>query len=150
MKKADITEVRDVDGKRLNTFILAKKTLLSYILDYDAVNFRNMLEVFDYAPELVRNTYVFESACYMIENPKDLYDADMALLELDVKSQIFNPNRPVYSKETMSSPSRYGPDAEVKNAIVASGAVIDGVVYNARSSAARPSSRRARPCSTRS
>ncbi len=130
MKKADLTEVRDVDGKRLNTFILSRKTLLSYILDYDAINFRNMLEVFDYAPELVKNTYVFESACFMIENPKDLYDADMALLELDVKSQIFNPNRPVYSKETMSSPSRYGPDAEVKNAIVASGAVIEGVVYN--------------------
>ncbi|MFA5006972.1 MAG: glycogen/starch synthase [Candidatus Izemoplasmatales bacterium] len=130
MKHADVTEVRDQDGKRLNTFIIARKTLLSYVLDYDGINFRNMNEVFDYAPELVRNTYVFESACFLIESPKDLYRADMALLELDVKSQLFNPNRPVYSKETMSSPSRYGEHADIKGAIVASGAVIDGTVIN--------------------
>jgi len=130
MKKADVTEVRSLDGKRLKTFILSRKMLLSYIVDYDAVNFRNVTEVFDYAPDLARNTYVFESACFMIETPQDLYRADMALLQLDVKSQIFNPNRPVYSKETMSSPSRYGPDADVRNAIVASGAYIEGSVYN--------------------
>ncbi|MFH0992857.1 MAG: glycogen/starch synthase [bacterium] len=130
VQKADITEVRSLSGQRLKTFILAKKTLLRYVADYDGVSFRNLADVFDHAPNLVRNTYVFESACFLIDGPRDLYDADMALLSLDIKNQIFNPNRPVYSKETMSSPSRYGETAEVRNSIVASGAVIQGTVFN--------------------
>jgi starch synthase len=128
--KKDITEVVAKDGRRLKTFILSKALLLEYISNYDAIRFRNLTEVYDYATNVTKDRYVFESVCFAIENPAELFAADMAMLSLDIKNQIFNPNRPIYSKETMSSPSRYGVAAIVKNAVVASGAVIEGTVIN--------------------
>lgn len=130
MKKADITEVLTADGRRLKTFLLSKQRLLEYILDYDTLPFRNLIEVYDHATNLVKERFVFEPVCFSIENTADLYRADMALLSESVRSQIFSPNRPIYSKETMSSPSRYGKDACVRNSLVASGAVIEGCVLH--------------------
>ena len=126
--KADITEVLTPDGRRLKTFVLSKKRLLEYILEYDTIPFRNLIEVYDNAPDLVKERFVFEPVCFAIDNAADLYRADMALLSEPVRNQIFSPNRPIYSKETMSSPSRYGKEARVRNSLVASGASIEGTV----------------------
>jgi starch synthase len=54
----------------------------------------------------------------------------MQLLYPNVSNDIFNQSRPIYSKETMSAPTRYGPHAIVKNSIIASGAFIEGEVIN--------------------
>ncbi len=126
--KADITEVLTANGRRLKTFLLSKKRLLEYIVDYDTIPFRNLIDVFDHAENLVKDRFIFEPTCFFIENTADLYQADMALLREDVKAAIFHPARPIYSKETMSSPTRYGPEADVRQSLVASGAVIEGTV----------------------
>lgn len=126
--KADITEVLAANGRRLKTFLLSKKRLLEYVVDYDTIPFRNLIDVFDHAENLVKDRFVFEPISFFIENTADLYQADMALLREDVKAAIFHPARPIYSKETMSSPTRYGAEADVRQSLVASGAVIEGTV----------------------
>ncbi|HRY77533.1 MAG TPA: glycogen/starch synthase [Candidatus Izemoplasmatales bacterium] len=126
--KADITEVLAANGRRLKTFLLSKKRLLEYVVDYDTIPFRNLIDVFDHAENLVKDRFVFKPISFFIENTADLYQADMALLREDVKAAIFHPARPIYSKETMSSPTRYGVQADVKQSLVASGAVIEGTV----------------------
>lgn len=130
LRQADITEVLSIDGTRLKTFVLSKNLLLSFIRNYDDLQYRNLTEVFDYSPSMNKNVYVFESSCFFINTPEELFKANMALLEIDTRHQLFNPQRPIFSKETMSSPSRYGDNAFVKNSIIASGAVIEGTVYN--------------------
>jgi ADP-glucose pyrophosphorylase len=129
-RQADITEVLSIDGSRLKTYLLSKELLLSFIKNYDDLQYRNLTEVFDYSPSINKNSYVFESFCFFINTPEELFKANIALLEMDTRHQLFNPKRPIFSKETMSSPSRYGLDAFVKNSIIASGAVIEGTVYN--------------------
>jgi starch synthase len=126
---ADVTEVLNENGERLRTFLLAKKILLEYIEHFDSISFRNLTEVFDYALGLERSTYVFEEPSFLIDSPRALFEANMALLEPAMRDQVFKKSRPVFSKETMSSPSRYGPKAFVKNSVVASGAVVDGRIY---------------------
>ena len=129
-RQADITEVLSIDGSRLKTFVLSKNLLLSYIKNYDDLQYRNLTEVYDYSPSMNKNAYVFESSCFFINTDEELFKANMALLEMDTRHQLFNPQRLIFSKETMSSPSRYGPDAFVKNSIIASGAIIEGTVFN--------------------
>ncbi|MDD3478653.1 MAG: glycogen/starch synthase, partial [Candidatus Izemoplasmatales bacterium] len=129
-KGADITEVLSADHKRLKTFVLSKKLLLDYVTNYDAIQYRNLSDVFDYAPKLIRNPYIFENACYYIDSPYDLYAANMQLLLPQIRSQLFRKERAILSKETMSAATRYGKDAKVTNSIIASGAVIDGTVIN--------------------
>ena len=128
--KNDITEVIGDNGKRLKTFVLSKALLLEYISSYDVIPYRNLTEVFDYAHNIVKEQYNFESVCFFIETAEELYRADMAMLISEVRTHLFNPNRPIYSKETMSSPSRYGKEAQVKNSVIASGAIINGSVIN--------------------
>jgi starch synthase len=130
MNKADITEVLTVDKKRLKTYILSKKLLLEYVKSYNQIQFRNLSDVFDYAPNLKRHIYIFNSSSYLINSSKELYEANMQMLYKGVRKEWFKADRPIYSKETMSAPSRYGESAIVKNSIIASGAFIEGEVQN--------------------
>lgn len=130
IEKNDLTEVFGSDGRRLRTFIISKKLLLEYIVNYDTFPYRNLSDVADYSDNLKKGKYTVESVCFFIENPDELFRANMSLLSFEIKNQLFNPNRPIYSKETMSSPTRYGTEAQVKNSLIASGAVIEGTVIN--------------------
>jgi starch synthase len=130
MNKADITEVLSIDNKRLKTYILSKNLLLEYINNYNQIQFRNLSDVFDYAPNLKRHIYKFNSSSYFVNSAKELYEANMQMLYKNVRKEWFKHNRPIYSKETMSAPSRYGDSAVVKNSIIASGAFIEGEVQN--------------------
>lgn len=130
MSSADLTEVITADSVRLKTFILSKKLLLEYINHYDTIPYRNLSDVFDYAPKLKKNTFIFESSCFYIDSPYDLFTANMQLLNPDVRKDLFHKERSILSKETMSAASRYGEDAKVTNSLIASGAVIDGTVEN--------------------
>ncbi len=130
MEKADITEVLSIDKKRLKTYILSKQLLLEYIHSYDQIQFRNLSDVFDYAPNLKRSTFIFESSCHLIGSSKELYDANMQMLFKGVRKEWFKKERPIFSKETMSAPTRYGETANVSTSIIASGAFIEGEVQN--------------------
>jgi len=130
MNEADITEVLANDKKRLKTYIISKKILLEYINNYDQIQFRNLSDVFDYAPNLKKFTYLYEGTSYFINSSKELYDANMQMLFKSVRKEWFKKSRPIFSKETMSAPSRYGKDAIVSNSIIASGAFINGEVTN--------------------
>ena len=129
-KEADLSEILSESRKALKTYIISKKILLDYVENYDQIAFRNLSDVFDYGPGLKKNTIVIDEFSYNINSAKELYEANMQLLLPWVKKQLFVEDRPVYSKETMSAPSRYGDYANVKNSIIASGAVIEGEVEN--------------------
>ena len=58
------------------------------------------------------------------------YEANMKLLEQSVRSDLFNTNRPIYTKTRDDMPTRYGTKAIVKNSFIADGCVIEGTVKN--------------------
>lgn len=78
--KADITEILGQENKRLKTYVLSKKLLLEYIHSYDQIQFRNLSDVFDYAPNLKKSTYIYKHSCYLIDSSRDLYFANMQML----------------------------------------------------------------------
>lgn len=56
--------------------------------------------------------------------------ANMSLLRPEVRRDLFNPQRPVYTKTRDDMATRYGTRAFVRNSFVAEGCVIDGTVRN--------------------
>ena len=128
--KSDITEVLTKAKERIKTYIISKQLLIKYINNYDQIQFRNLSDVFDYAPKLNKNTYIYEGTCYIINSARELYEANMQMLFKNVRKNWFKKERPIFSKETMSAPTRYGENADVTNSIVASGAYIEGKVKN--------------------
>ncbi len=127
---ADITEVFSPDMKRIRTYVINKDMLVDFITHYDSLPYRNLGEIFDHAQNLKKNPYQFHQACYFLNSPFELYHANMQLLIDDVRAELFRKDRPIYSKETMSAPSRYKDQATVTNSIVASGAIIEGTAIN--------------------
>jgi starch synthase len=128
--EADITEVLSDQRKGLKTYIISKKLLLEYIENYDQIAFRNLTDVYDYAPGLKKHTIIIDTFSYNITSARELYEANMQLLHPEVRKELFLTNRPIFSKETMSAPARFGDFAKVDNSIIASGAVIEGEVQN--------------------
>lgn len=66
----------------------------------------------------------------VLDGTKAYYNASMALLDKDVRRQLFGTGRPVFTKTRDDMPTRYGTKANVKNSIIADGCVINGTVKN--------------------
>jgi len=66
----------------------------------------------------------------IMDNSHTYYQASMALLERDVRKQLFNPERPIYTKVRDSMPTRYGTKSSVTNCLIGDDCVIDGTVKN--------------------
>lgn len=65
-----------------------------------------------------------------IDGMRAYTDANMALLNPKVFHELFNPERPIYTKTRDDMPTRYGLSSDVKNSIVGDGCVIEGTVEN--------------------
>ncbi|MBR7061298.1 MAG: glucose-1-phosphate adenylyltransferase subunit GlgD, partial [Eubacterium sp.] len=65
-----------------------------------------------------------------IDSVQSYYDISMSLLDRDTKNKLFAPERPIYTKERDDMPALYGPEAKVKNSLVADGCEIKGTVEN--------------------
>ena len=61
---------------------------------------------------------------------KEYYRASMELMNPDVRADLFNPKRPIYTKVRDDMPSRYGLESCVKGSLIAQGCTIDGTVEN--------------------
>ena len=66
----------------------------------------------------------------LMNSTHSYYKASMDLLNNDVRRQLFNKNRPVFTKTRDDMPTRYGTKANVKNCFIADGCVINGTVKN--------------------
>ena len=126
--QADVTEVLSCDNRRIKTFLLSKRLLLDYVMSYDVIPYRNLSDVFDHAASLKRHHYVFPTDCFLVDSPFALFEANMRLLLAETREALFREERPIFSKETMSAAARYGENAKVTNSIIASGAVVEGIV----------------------
>ncbi len=76
--------------------------------------------------------YGFEHSGYtaIMDNADTYYEASMDLLCKDVRAQLFNKNRPIFTKVRDGMPTRHGVNAMVSNCIIGDDCVIEGTVKN--------------------
>ena len=74
--------------------------------------------------------YKFEGFLARMESVEGYFANSMALLNPDVQADLFNARRPIYTKVKDEVAARYSISAQVKNALVADGCVIEGLVEN--------------------
>ncbi|MCL1796290.1 MAG: glucose-1-phosphate adenylyltransferase subunit GlgD, partial [Clostridia bacterium] len=65
-----------------------------------------------------------------IDSIQEYYRFNMAALDADIRAELFDPNRPIYTKVRDDMPTRYGERARVMHSLVADGGCIEGVVEN--------------------
>ncbi len=66
----------------------------------------------------------------IMDNSSTYYEASMALLDRKVRNQLFNKQRPIFTKIRDGMPTRYGVKASVENCLVGDDCVIEGTVKN--------------------
>ncbi len=66
----------------------------------------------------------------VMDSTNSYYSASMELLKADVRRELFNKERPIYTKTRDDMPTRYGTKSKVTNSLIADGCVIDGTVKN--------------------
>ena len=65
-----------------------------------------------------------------IDSVQSYYRFNMDTLQADVRQELFDPRRPVYTKVRDDMAARYGDSATVSNSLVADGGRIEGTVEN--------------------
>ncbi len=74
--------------------------------------------------------YKFEGYSAIMDCPKAYRRANFDLLKSEVRKDLFNPDRPIYTKTRDDMPTRYGTQSSVTNSLVAEGCIIEGAVKN--------------------
>jgi len=126
---ADITEVM-FENIRLKTFVISKKLLLDYILSYDTLEYRNVLDLVEKAPNLNIHIYKHNFYTRTITDTFNYLKSNLDMLKFDIGRHIFKENAPVFSKEKTAPPAMYLKNAKIDNSMVSSGSIIDGTIIN--------------------
>lgn len=74
--------------------------------------------------------YEFKGFTQNICSMNSYFDANMSLMIPTVRAQLFNKDRPIFTKVRDDMPARYGLGSSVKNSLIADGCVIEGTVEN--------------------
>lgn len=77
--------------------------------------------------------HVFDATDWFIgtiDSMQSYYDISMSVLKKENRRKLFDPDRPISTKERDDMPSLYGPDSSSKNSLVADGCIIDGSIEN--------------------
>lgn len=74
--------------------------------------------------------YEFTGSFYKVDSMKSYYKTSMEFLTAERRNELFNRERPIYTKTKDQSPTKYGEDAVVTNSFISDGCIIDGTVIN--------------------
>ncbi len=110
-----------------------EKTLLEYLVEEAAAH-----ALTDFTRDvLVKNVstlklygYRYDGYVARMNSLSSYFSHNMAVLERGVRSDLFNPQHPIYTKVKDEAPAAYGPDAKVKNSLVADGCIVEGSIEN--------------------
>ena len=116
----------------VGAYVMYKKDLLKFLDEADDNDYTNMNR------ELIQKNlstgrvygYLHEGYARILRDPIDYYNASMDMLNPEMKKELFDPKRPVYTKVKDSVPSFYDYEAKVENSLIADGCVIKGTVRN--------------------
>lgn len=126
---ADITEVV-FENIRLKTYVLKKDLLLDYVLGYESLEYKTILDVVESAPNTIINIYEHRGYTRTITDPFNYLKSNIDILDFNKGKEVFVPERPIYSKEKTSPPTMYLKHAKVENSMISAGSIINGTVIN--------------------
>ena len=118
----------------MDLFILAKRLLRKLVKECIARNHYHMdrdLVLGSWQAGAVSvNVYTFPGLALFNENTEEYFRNSLALLDENIRHDLFYYNHPVYTKVRDRVPSYYGEESDIDNCIVADGCKLDGSVSN--------------------
>ena len=114
----------------MDIFVLSKKYLLEKTEELIARNHYHMdrdLVLGGWQKgEVSVNVYQFEGVALYNESVAEYFSNSLALIDKEIRADLFGANHPVYTKVRDRVPSYYGEDCEIEDCLVADGCMLDG------------------------
>ena len=118
----------------MDIFVMSRKFLLNKVTECIARNEfhmdRNLIMGGWQKGEVSVNIYNFQGPALFNETVEEYFRNSLALINKDLRHDIFGYNHPVYTKVRDRVPSYYGETGSVDNCIVADGCMLEGNVKN--------------------
>ena len=116
----------------LRLYVISKQLLLDmvdYCAAHDIQHFsRGVLQ--PRIKSLKLSPYIHEGYVAQFQSISDYYQRSMDLLDPAVRADLFNPDRPIRTKDQSNPSTYYGPGAVSQRSLVADGCYIEGEVEN--------------------
>ncbi|MBQ7726441.1 MAG: glucose-1-phosphate adenylyltransferase subunit GlgD [Clostridia bacterium] len=126
-----VSDTEEVDFC-MGVFVVARTLLMQIIKDaYAEGQLQFAGDVLAHLPDRL-HIFGYEHTGFVavMDSTDTYYQASMALLDPQIRSQLFNKRRPVFTKTRDDMPTRYGTRSAVENCLIADGCVINGTVKN--------------------
>ena len=136
IKGKRVMEVKENKGNRqernisLDTYVINLKTLMSLLNKSKKLSaFFSLRDTLAYLCD-EREIHAYEYKGYVrdLRSLEDYFKYSLEFLDLDVFSQVFKSNWPIYTNTNDTPPSKYKKNAVVKKSFIANGAIVDGTV----------------------
>ncbi len=113
------------------TILMSKELLLSIVKKALSVNNTNFKKVIQQAV-CEYKAYGYKNTGYSapITSMKEYYRFNMDLMNPQIRAELFQKERPIYTKVRDDTPCMYGLNSNVKRSLISQGCVIDGTVEN--------------------
>ena len=118
----------------MDIFVLSKKWLAQQVREHIAHNLYHMdrdlvLGLWQKGAASI-NVYPFKGTALYNESVEEYFRNSLALLDKEVRHDLFHYNHPVYTKVRDRVPSFYGEDCSMENCILADGCMVGGKAKN--------------------
>ncbi len=74
--------------------------------------------------------YRYDGYVARLDSVNEFFQHNLALLQPEVRNDLFNPRHPIYTKIKDEVSAKYGENARVKNSMLADGCLIEGTIEN--------------------
>ena len=114
----------------MDVFVLSKKWLIQQVKDHVAHNLfhmdRDLVLGMWQKKAITLNVFPFEGIALFNESVEEYFRHSLALIDKEVRHDLFGANHPVFTKVRDRVPSFYGEGCEIENCIVADGCILEG------------------------
>ncbi len=116
----------------MNIFVMSKDFLMKTISESVSRNLYSFeVDILQHKlAELKVFGYRFDGYYSQIDGIQAYYQANMDLMNKEVRTELFNLTDPIYTKVRDDAPAVYGLEASAKNSLIADGCVVEGTVEN--------------------
>lgn len=116
----------------MNIMLIKRELLIELInkcVSKNTMNFKRNIIQGEYKNLNVYG-YEFDGFSPIITSPSEYFNANMSLMDSEVRADLFRGDRPIYTKVRDDMPTKYGLGSSVKNSLIGSGCNIEGEVEN--------------------
>ena len=127
----DILRAQEGQAVFLDSFIINRSVILRLARDFENMGHLDLMDILELAKDSLHiGAYFFDGYVAEMGSAAEYLKASMELQDRNIRRELFNPDRQIFTKVHDTAPGLYADGSKVRASMVASGSIIEGEVEN--------------------